>query len=205
MKSCVTRTVYCGGGGGRLLPALLLGLGCDQSEWLQDGLLVSLFQVHGFIWGQRAGGGGRGKNQFFILIIWLTVVIHLLWPSSLRKSVAFSWLTWRSEIACSKRSLMLFEGEKGLPENDCWDRGCPDAPNHALHTHAHTLALCTCKERRMRDTNRENSVRGFRKTASTARPLRWAVMFRWMLFCSLVITVYFIHAFFFFLEFVCRR
>ena len=84
----------------------------------------------------------RKKNQFFTLIIWLTVVIHLLWPSSLSKSVAFSWLTGRSEIACSERSLVLFEGEKGLPENDCWDRGCPDAPNHALHTcaraHTHT-------------------------------------------------------------------
>lgn len=49
MKSCVTRTVYCRRGGGCLLSALLLGLRCHQSKRLQDGLLVSLFQVHEFI------------------------------------------------------------------------------------------------------------------------------------------------------------
>lgn len=43
------RTVHDWCRGGCVLSTLLLGFGCNQWEWLQDGLLVSLFQVHGFI------------------------------------------------------------------------------------------------------------------------------------------------------------
>lgn len=53
MKSLITHTVYCWGRGGCLQSVLFLGLDCDWREWLQDGLIVSLFKVQGFVWGQR--------------------------------------------------------------------------------------------------------------------------------------------------------
>lgn len=119
-----------------------LGLAVTRANGFKMDSLSPCFRSMGLSEDREREEEEEEKNQFFTLIIWLTVVIHLPWPSSLSKSVAFSWLTGRSEIACSERSLMLFEGEKGLPENDCWDRGCPDAPNHALHTRTHTHWLC---------------------------------------------------------------
>lgn len=88
----VTPTVKHWSRSGCLLSSLLLGLGSDQGESFQDGLLVSLFKVHGFIWGQKGAGGGKeisssplssSDSQSY------TVVVHLLWPSLPNNSVAF--------------------------------------------------------------------------------------------------------------------
>lgn len=64
-------TVHCWHRCGRLLPLLLLRFGSDPRDGLQEGLLVSSFQVHGFICTQRS------------VILWLTHSCNTTLSSSL--------------------------------------------------------------------------------------------------------------------------
>lgn len=100
----VIHTVYCWCWGGRLQSALLLGLGCDWRKRLQDRLLVSLFKVLGFVWGQRRKGGGA----FSSTSLSSDSHSHSCNPSALATFTEQR----RSEIVCLAKSPVLFKGER---------------------------------------------------------------------------------------------
>lgn len=169
-SSCVSRTVKCRGRGGCLLSTLLLGLGCDQREWLQDGLLLSLFQVHGFIWGQRGGevissSPSSSSDSQSHTQLWSICSGHLhratQWP--------FFLAAERSEIVCWVISLVFLKGGKKV----CQNTSAETRDAQMLRT-MHILAHMNTRTQ----TETWEKTAWSRAKALATRQLRWAVLLR---------------------------